>query len=1026
MAPITHLLRSPICSFLEATLNYNTIKAKAPELASLAKNDLRQILDLASKNAFLHEAAKKQDFDFIQILIEQGIDIKAVDDAGHSFLSYVTQPEKFLEYHQQGAPFIHPHCTFLEYCITQCNSTWLVDRSRWERVVFQLLPAIDLKDFASLPRELLLVLCRWLQDDKKANDCQSLLERLFKEREEDFYKMVTTLLDTYDPAQPLDIRIFFKTQFSSVMSENFLRKIFFHPGVLAKYLANRELFHSFSGLWKFKVCEDIRLDIYYHAILNTTSLAAVAELFSPIFCLRMEIPKLAATHKQTLLHHIETLQVEEGTTLWFALQNFTTSPPTIELMLQLGCRLDWEDERGRHFLFSTLVPHTSGFTLSEEALNWFKTDSTGRNALEYHCQHVDRYKEREILVELGLQLQDNHPQKALAQTLFPESPLLQAALATLLAIFPTRGRLEKLCDNMNPIQTKAFQEAILRSQPTTALLDENILKLRQLSLDTTAPSSTPFQDFPLLIPQSRKASSLLCKMQQHCPMPSIKDLFYGFTHDDLLLFYQHVFQHSASLQGFINTYMKTEAIYLVGGGGVEATYADFIYASLNNLGYLQELQHKALSQGVATLQTSFHRAVAPIPRETLEIVPQATLSLVGRTIVCQTSPEEADAYKFLKPSEKYNYFSEEHSVSEAFGNLSQTFQSRFIKPVAIYSLKKLPQAFEVFKDRLPFTGEYSYLFHYKAHPSTFIYLQNIEDDADFHKARQTILHDGAKMLAFDIYPHSNLFHNDSTQRGYILLVDLALRISDVLLPTFSPGGGAGRLDQAFSKLAFPNQRASGWTDLRDADVGCHSPPPYAQIADLKDVRRSRLLYRNCFYRLHGLSMMLLEDMLFLAQRLQKQEKLRWNNPQHMEAFSLQLLEGFATLSASYANKPLEDYKTFAAHCGIDWIRAARQIAFWLDTSENGYPDYIAQDKLPEGLYEASAQIFIDHTTMKNFTKEQGFSTEGHQDIGPFNGPAALTEFEKIAHLLFVALMLAEPLQNAARESLHTSARFNYY
>jgi len=228
---------------------------------------------------------------------------------------------------------------------------------------------------------------------------------------------------------------------------------------------------------------------------------------------------------------------------------------------------------------------------------------------------------------------------------------------------------------------------------------------------------------------------------------------------------------------------------------------------------------------------------------------------------------------------------------------------------------------------------------------------------------------------------------------------------------FKLSGGAGRLDQPFIKTRFPNMRASGLTDLRDAALLYGLDNSLSnEVKDMEDLNDTSKETTRCFYQMYALSNVLLVDMLIQSQRYMDTGLLQWQNDALMQQFANELAEGFAHVTASYSEQPYEKSLHFALQCGINWTRASRQIAFWLDTGPNGYPAWLVQGKIPPGLYEEDVEVIIDVSTAKNFDPLRGFSSDGHQDIGAYNGPLALTEFEKAMYLLFNSIALAEPLE----------------
>ena len=98
---------------------------------------------------------------------------------------------------------------------------------------------------------------------------------------------------------------------------------------------------------------------------------------------------------------------------------------------------------------------------------------------------------------------------------------------------------------------------------------------------------------------------------------------------------------------------------------------------------------------------------------------------------------------------------------------------------------------------------------------------------------------------------ASLFHNDKTKRKYVLLIDLVNEIRQTYHGnpvTGSIGGGAGRVDQAFAKIKFPNMRETGLADLRDAnvlyyeqDLGKNITPELANFPPLITLNRASFI-----------------------------------------------------------------------------------------------------------------------------------------------------------------------------------------
>ena len=230
------------------------------------------------------------------------------------------------------------------------------------------------------------------------------------------------------------------------------------------------------------------------------------------------------------------------------------------------------------------------------------------------------------------------------------------------------------------------------------------------------------------------------------------------------------------------------------------------------------------------------------------------------------------AYKFLKKNEKYDYFAQEHSVTKAFNEIKDQFKSDFARPLEICIIKQWPSYLVPFKEQLG-GNEYPIIYSYQMEPELSQYLQDLPQN-EFKQGRSRSLHDAVKSVKLGINFHlASLFHNDESNRKYVLLIDLVHQISNAY-KGYPVGalGGAGRLDQAFEKMKFPNMRETGLADLRDANVLYYNEDLGENMTlELQHLPSIDHVESRFFYQMHGLSNILLVDMLILAERYQKRK-----------------------------------------------------------------------------------------------------------------------------------------------------------
>lgn len=459
--------------------------------------------------------------------------------------------------------------------------------------------------------------------------------------------------------------------------------------------------------------------------------------------------------------------------------------------------------------------------------------------------------------------------------------------------------------------------------------------------------------------------------------------------------------------------MRVRSVYIKSGGYTKSNFGKCFFLLMPKEKWM--FSEKTNDEGGATarqyhlqgsnvdITAGFDIEVPPRPIAEVLVDKDASLELIGRTVLVKTD-KRIDAFKFLKKGEEYRSFSQEGVVTTSFSE-SGLFQSSFHIPQGVYFLKELPAAFQPFIAAIG-DGPY-YIYHYIAPtPKLFVYLQNVNS---FKECAKINLADAAKMnyyrVAQDI---AQIYHNNKTKRKYFLFVDLARKLIKKYNGSGKyrlPAGGAGRVEQAFLHVRWPNMRETGLTDLRDADI-IGAQPLSAINADfslLPDNQNS--LDLGIFERMYHLSKPYFVYMLLTVQRYKDEGTLDWQNEEFNIRFGEELLDGFAVLMSSYSQSDYDRYLKFGRECGIDWILAARQIAFWVDDSPKGYPEWIGRGEIPDVIYGKEVEVVVSVGGQENnLTSKNTFSTEGHQDIGIFNGPFACTEFEKITHFLYFSIV----------------------
>lgn len=1023
------------------------------------------LLAYIERQEWLHQAVERDDGDFVKVLVEAGADVNVLNTDGKSTLALATSPELLCWLHRKGVPFVDPSiASLLKFTIKKCNSD-SSKREEWLQVLLEIMPASALDDFCNLSSNQL----EWLTGiGEMTPEMPGLLltiaSRMIEEKPAAVLLIAVKLLGTSNRKK--EMMRFIDLIKSEVIKDPFIEQIVTHPDVLWCNAKNVDFFESLNECWRpseklaklAEACGNLRLAILIQGLLDTTTLENAAKI-----CINFRgfdsttIAALDTSVKQLILDHIQSLQVREKSTIWHALEHRSVWLKDLCNLANLGFNFDWMDPiHQRTFLFTKEVKSFKYNDCPDEIkFNLQHTDAHGNNALEYYC--LNTHKENafwcmEALAKLGLKLSDQFTYADKCRAAFPANPYLQALLCACL-LNPRKTFMDKVLHDLD--YSKQFSHTIRSSPDLLKLLgkcipsdpkpnqnldsnnwhlkyfpeDVNMIKLHcdkiyyhqdTLALWASFWTEKVPSDVFQKVPESPLVSLVIAAIeQQHLQLiegkitkPVSADLIlhaFYWSHDDAVYFYRYLFNHPELMHLLVQNYMKFKHIDIRPGGSTQTTYAKFASRLISP--FKDFLQLPEYEGGCPAMYKKMYRAfekhVPPTPLETLPIEDNSQIRLLNRTVIVTTEAGCA-AFKFLKEGEKYAYFAQEHSVCEAFHTIADQFKSEFIQPLGVYAVKQLPAAFRPFLDQLP-GNEPAFVFHYKASPETFLYLQDLPAEK-YAEGRIRSLHDAAKMVRMGIYPDLAALSHTQVGRKYIPLLDLMLKLQSSSSQFYAAGGG-GSLKDPFDKTKYPNMRQTGLTDLRDATYlyGNYKNNPSSSAKDMNGFGNTDKGDIRYFHQMNGLSNVLLVDMVILAERYLNEGNLQWQNELMNERLGGELADGFAQVFSAYAEQNYEDCLHFTLLCGIDWVSAARQIAFWLDTGPEGYPAWVVQGKIPPGIYDEEIKVDVNVTEANNFSPSQGFRTNAGLDIGCETGPLALVEFEKAMYLTFSIVAMAEPL-----------------
>ncbi len=1046
----SRLDNSRVQMLLDGANNYKSIQDDLinGSLNHLDANEKKLVLAFFEKKGLLEQAIKNKDKQVIEILIENGYDLKMP-----TFDFNIKDPDFFLYLIQKG---IYRDDTNAPYISGIKRALYNFD-SMWEAIIPDLLSLMPIEECRFASRDMLNNLIGIaIRDSATADKLRELMLRVIKERPMDAALIGTTLVGHHSPSKYFEHLVSFVKQ--GILPHNVAEKIITNCDVVFWQHDSKSAWNELGKILMpskdlksiLDAADDFQMAVYIYSFLITENLKQAALLSGWINKYADIILSIPNDLKDRLCSHIKSLESVEGKIFGEILPD-TCDEKKLILWEKLGYDLNSVNPKtGQNLLFTSIANNLNySNSLLSTKINFNHKNNKGDNALEHNCRRIT---DRSVgcingLVKAGLILNNSFPNIELCRKVFPDNMFLQSILSLIL-LNPRKEVYRELMQKIKNIDVDAFNAGIDAHPDVKARFCKPERKNKKTKNDGDWRSyydadAQAFLEIRIkenhvkegkylvlgklwngkiitakdlkLIPESHRASLALGAMKAQINEDiKLNKFHWEFTnilkHNDVIHLFRYLFKNPEEMKILKNAYMRLNRMDIRARGGSKSTYASFVHIFMSQLNESEDIDFTSHNvpekrrDEFKKIYNAYKKTIVhPTVIETIKIDPNCTSWILGRTIVVKNG-DHCDAYKFLKDNENYDTFSREMEVTNLFLSMNKEFKSKFHKPVGVYALKTLPEAFLSYESKLPKAPHIVY--HYEASPRIFEYLNETPKEL-YPEARFMCLHDITVLIRKGVSPDSaSLFHNTEQNRRYVGLIDLAVMVcrnND----SFNPAGGAGRLDQPLLKIKYSNMRGNGITDLIDARIFNIERPLEGITAEIKEYSSNpKAAY---FDRMYNLSCALIVDMLILYDRLEQEGIVDWKNEKFLEKFGEDLAEGYAILCSSYTKQPIEEWRHFVLNSGMEWTAMARQIAFWFDTSDKGYPQYVVAGKLPDGIYPPDAEVIVDDQA-SNFSPVEGYRTNGERDILAYNGPLGLTYFEKALHDLFTVIMQAEPIQ----------------
>lgn len=968
----------------------------ADQFKELDFDERRLVISFLEQENFLEKAIDEPSL--IKALLAFGYDPKNSPDKGASALWEAKDPETYALLIQAGATFTtnRPHMELIETILEKLDRKPLT--SDWSSLIKSLIEKCG-------PSEIGLGTIYKLITLSKAAPCfkaplahllnsaiNSLPEKLLIHYFSDFF---STCL--YNPF------LFFIFGKEEKVYPQFLEKILLSPPIL-----NANFCDLSSKQEELKDClgkilseetrhlidlsgGDFMKGIFLAAFLQTSSLKSASTLLKRI---PKELPQTCAN---TVLMHIKSLERKEKKWLFDAARGWDITFP-FELKT-LGFDLYEPDpSSGKNILFTRFAKHFGGSKVPKKAL--LQRDRDGNNALEWHCKSPIELGDTgaclEVCTSLGLTLSDSFPESGLCRSLFPEDPLLQAALATLLLQKETQGSWQLMI--YNDRQKNTFKKTVQSHPEVFKRIRNYFIKERyqrdpnwrsshfsseaQDALESLSPRE--IKDLSHHVAQSKesikcehqrrlmaiealfskeisleeltmhpvtpRAALTLLALEENKKGAPTALLFDHLTRDDLLSLAHHLFNHPEKMP-FITSRMQVEEIHIAAEGSAISTFAESIFPLLEGV---KELKTMRKRQKNDSLSEKIKRLELPLP------YPVRSISLSALPL----------SFRVKAPQETVADLKKIYAVAKIFSENCQRFETFFPMPQAILLTSQLPEELRTTSEK---KGPY-YLIPFAAIP------------LPHGESRKAMLSDIGKMLRRGLIPFSPLPIFPGLKAPSFLLYDLYF-----LMLQGEMRFKRGKEVRGARSIFLPDLEAL--PNFGGADL-ISSNPIEALVEALEWGSKKGKSHDTLALMTH-LSSALFLDLLYVAGAMRAVNALQWQEESCIKKLALELKSAYEILSSSYSNTPMKEWTLFTEKAELDWEKAARQIAFWLDDSDQGYPPHVRKGSLPEVLYGPRTKLLVDSSFIP-------FSKEGRE-------PLCFTEFEKIAYTFVIALLRGEKL-----------------
>lgn len=234
---------------------------------------------------------------------------------------------------------------------------------------------------------------------------------------------------------------------------------------------------------------------------------------------------------------------------------------------------------------------------------------------------------------------------------------------------------------------------------------------------------------------------------------SVRFFFGLLSHDDMVIFSQYLFANPNYTKMCIHLFMKAKRLDLFPKGGEKTKFEELVFYLITKVGGLHHVPKFLLdcSKDQQQLIEAFNKSPTPKFMEKLPIEKGVAVKSFRSTLV--VNGEGGTEYFKLATSKKWRKLQQEYGVTRVFHEKAAHFKldSHVPKPIGLYLVQQLPSELKSLAKFPKGKEEPTLVYHYKTIPQSFRSMDDLQGK-EWVEAAQRCLLDAGRLIRLGFYP----------------------------------------------------------------------------------------------------------------------------------------------------------------------------------------------------------------------------------------------------------------------------------